>query len=396
MKINKTALFIGFVILVLGGFVVWRVIYREKKSEGSVGGASVVAVEVAKVEVRAIFDLRRFTGTVFSDAEFTVAPRVSGWARKINFNVGDVVNNEDIVAVLDDEEYRLNKEQAEAELEVARANLAEYESMLNVKERDYRRAAGLHSNRIVSDAELDRVTAEYRSYEAKKKVAEAQVKLRQAMLASAKVQQSYATVKATWAGGSPRRYVGERFINEGSLLQANAPLMTLIDLDTMKIVINVIERDLPFIKVGQDAKIFVDAFKDRPFIAKVIRVSPIVKEKSRQGAVELSIDNHSHELKPGMFAVAEIEFGASQNARVAPVTALARRNDVEGMFVTTSDSKVKFVPVTTGISTKSLVEIISPKDFYGTVVVMGHHLLEDGSAIMIAGKGVQQTAAENR
>ncbi|MDD3116443.1 MAG: hypothetical protein PHO45_03655, partial [Victivallaceae bacterium] len=110
MKINKTALFIGFVILVLGGFVVWRVIYREKKSEGSAGGASVVAVEVAKVEVRAIFDLRRFTGTVFSDAEFTVAPRVSGWARKINFNVGDVVNNEDIVAVLDDEEYRLNKE----------------------------------------------------------------------------------------------------------------------------------------------------------------------------------------------------------------------------------------------------------------------------------------------
>lgn len=382
MKLNKLFVLICVVTVLVAGLVVWRFFFL-KKSDKTRQARSVVAVEVVEVKKQNIYDVRYFTGTLSSDAEFMVAPRISGWARKIYFNVGDEVKNDDVVVKLDEEELRLNKEQVEAELEVARANLAESESMLDMKSRDYQRASGLHMNSIMSSAEFERITADFKSYEAKKKVTEAQVKLRETMLEMAELKLSYTSVTATWSGGSDRRFVGERYINEGSLLQANTPVMTLIDLDTMKVVVNVIERDIPFMFKGQKARIYVDAFKNKAFDAEVIRISPFVKEKSRQGAVELSIDNKEHKLKPGMFVTAEIEFNSSSNANILPVTTMARRNDIEGVFMVQPDSKVKFVPVKTGITSGNYMEIISPEDIKGQAVTMGHHLLEDGATVLL-------------
>ncbi len=382
MKLNKLFVLICVVAILVAGLVVWRFFFLKKSDKGR-QARSLVAVEVTNVEKRDIYDLRRFTGTLFSDAEFTVSPRISGWARKVNFNVGDEIKNGDVVAKLDDEGYRLDKEQAEAELEVAKANLAESESMLDMKSRDYQRASGLHANSIMSAAEFERITADFKSYEARKKVSEAQVKLRETMLETAELRLSYTSVTANWSGGSNRRYVGERYVNEGSLLQASAPLISLIDLDTMKVVVNVIERDIPFMFKGQKAKIYVDAFKNKAFEAEVIRISPFVKEKSRQGAVELTIDNKEHKLKPGMFVTTEIEFNASRNANVLPVTTLARRNEIEGVFLLQGESKVKFVPVKTGIISGNYMEIISPEDIKGQAVTMGHHLLENGAEVLL-------------
>jgi len=383
MRINKLVLLLCLIAALAAGFSIWRFVISAGSGQQKKTARTIVAVETAPVIVEDIFDLRYFTGTLSSDAEFTVSPRVTGWARKIFYNVGDEVPRGAVVAQLDDEEFMLKKEQAAAELDVAKANLAEAEDMLGLKRSDYQRATALADKKIISDAEFERITADYKAYEARKRVTEAQVKLRETMLKSAEVQLSYTAVTANWDGGSSRRYVGERFVNEGSLLQANAPLMTLVDLDTMKVVVNVVERDIPFMFVGQKAKIRVDAFKDKTFDAEVIRIAPVIKERSRQGAVELSIDNSTHKLKPGMFVTAELQFNSSRGATVIPVTAKARRNDTDGIFVVQVDETVKFVPIKTGIVMGSREEIIEPKKLQGKVVTMGHHLLEDGAKVLL-------------
>lgn len=380
----KRLLLLLFTIAALGaGFTIWRFVISGESDQQKRPARTFVAVETAPIVVEDIYDLRYFTGTLSSDTEFTVSPRVTGWARKIFYNIGDEVQRGAIVAQLDDEEFRLEMEQAAAELDVAKANLAEAEDMLALRRSDFQRATSLAIKKIISDAELERITADYKAYEARKRVTEAQVKLRQTMLESTKVKLSYTAVTANWDSGSKRRYVGERFVNEGSLLQANAPLMTLVDLDTMKVVVNVVERDIPFIFVGQKAKIRVDAFKNEAFDAEVIRISPVIKEKSRQGAVELNIDNALLKLKPGMFVTAELQFNTSRDATVMPVTAKARRNEIEGVFLVRPNSTVRFVPVKTGIVMGGKEEIIEPKDLRGDVVTMGHHLLEDGAQVLL-------------
>ncbi len=386
MKFKKLFVFLCLVLIVTAGLLVYTFFMKDKSSTQRRTARTVVAVEVAEATKEDIYDLRYFTGTLSSDAEFTVSPRINGWARKIFFNIGDEVKHGAVVAQLDDEEYRLEKEQVEAELDVAKANLAEAEEMLELKRSDYQRAVGLKEKNIISTAEYDRISADFKAYEARKRVTEAQVKLRQAMLESAKVKLSYTEVIATWQEGSNRRYVGQRFVNEGSLLQANAPVMTLVDLDTMKVVVNVIERDIPFMFVGQKAKVSVDAFKTETFDAKVIRIAPVIKEKSRQGEVELSIDNSSHKLKPGMFVTAELQFNTSEDATVIPVMAKARRDEVEGVFVVQDDTTVKFVPVKIGITMGNKMEIVDPRDFSGRVVTVGHHLLEDGAQVLLPGQ----------
>jgi RND family efflux transporter MFP subunit len=386
MKFKKLFLLLLLIAAAGAGAVVWQFINSRKADRQKQPGRSVVAVETAPITVEDIHDVRYFTGTLSSDAEFIVSPRVTGWARKIFYNVGAEVLRGAIVAQLDDEEFRLEMEQAAAELDVAKANLAEAEDMLALKQSDFLRATSLANKRIISDAEFERIAADSKAYQARKRVTEAQVKLRQTMLESAKVKLSYTAVTANWDSGSNRRYVGERFVNEGSLLQGNTPLMTLVDLDTMKVVVNVVERDIPFMFVGQKAKIRVDAFKGEAFDAEVIRISPVIKEKSRQGVVELTIDNAGHKLKPGMFVTAELQFSTSPGATVMPVTAKARRNETEGVFVVKQDSTVKFVPVKGGVVMGGKEEVLEPKDLRGDVVVMGHHLLEDGAGVLLPAK----------
>lgn len=385
----KRTIIIVAVILLFVGMVGWR-IYQ--KVAGQKDGMNVrqnrnaaVAVVIQPVRKETIRDVRLFTGNVVPKAQFVVAPKVAGRLEKLLVNIGHKIKNGDLVAVLDNMEYDQQVKQARAELEVANANVLESQSALDLAKRDLVRVTDLHDQRIASDAEYEQAGARHRAALAKHEVALAQIKQREAALKAAEVRLSYTQIKAAWEGGDGERVIGERYVDEGTMLRASDPIVSVIDVGVVVAAIFVIERDYPKVLLDQPAVVDTDAFPGKKFSGKIVRKAPLLKESSRQARVEIEIANTDILLAPGMFVRVEIQFAVHENATVVPVASLAQRNAKTGVFlVDKAAMKARFVPVTLGVTSGDVAEIVEPQ-LEGQVVTMGHHLLEDGGGIVIPG-----------
>ena len=312
-----------------------------------------------------------------------VAPKIAGRLEKILVDIGDVVTADQLVAVLDDEEYQQQVYQAVAELEVARANLVEVKITSENAKREYERTVALRQKKIASESQLDAAESEYKTQQAKLQVANAQVSQKQAALNMAKVRLSYTRIRVPPNHASQQRVVGERFVDEGSMLAPNTPIVSILDIGTLIGVINVIERDYPKIKPGLPAVINTDAFPGQTFSGKVIRIAPLLMEKAREARVEIEIPNQRMLLKPGMFVRVQMEFELHENATVIPQSAVVKRDGSQGVFVVDrQEKKARFIPVTLGIVNEARAEILKP-ELSGEVVTLGQHLLEDGANIIL-------------
>jgi len=135
--------------------------------------------------------------------------------------------------------------------------------------------------------------------------------------------------------------------------------------------------------VGQTATLETAAYPGQQFTGAVGRVSPVLKETSRQARVELVVPNPKGRLKPGMFVQVRIEFARHADVTVAPTSAVVRRNDVEGVFLLDEAKMiVHFVPVKLGIVEGDVAEVLEPA-LAGRVVTLGQHLLEDGVPVLL-------------
>lgn len=375
---------------IIGAAIVGAVMYftnkqtaGDKKKAGGRGGQVVVAIETGNVTHGNMNDEGIFTGSIEAESKFQVAPKISGRIKKFNFDIGDTIKNGDIVAELDDEELVLSVRQAEAALEIAKANYNESGELLQISKKEYERVQTMRKQKVASEVEVENASADYKTRSAKHLVNKSQLSQSETSLAQAKLKLDYSKVDASWNSGSCSRFVAERFQNEGAMINANSPLISVIDIDTLKIVIDVVERDYFKIYKGMDATILPTALPGKSFNAKVSRVAPMLDETSRQARIEMTIDNKNHELKPGMFITARVIYGTHTDTTVVPLEALVTRNEKDGVFVVDETAKVaKFIPATIGFKSTTKAEIIEPA-ITGRVVTLGQHLLEDGMAIRI-------------
>lgn len=373
-------------VLVILGLIGWRIYARvsvsgkQQNKNQRARAVAVVVVPVGKADIR---DIGLFTGSLLPQAQFIVAPKIPGRLEKLLVNVGDKVKKGQLIAVLDDDEYLQQVNQAEAELDVARAQLEESMSNLDIARREFERFSILREKKIASASELDAAEAQLKTETAKHKVAVAQVAEKEAALRAARVRLSYTKIHANWENGSKYRVIGERFRDEGAMLTSNASIVSILDIDSLIGVIHIIERDYSKIRVDQKAVITTDAFPDRTFSGRIIRIAPLLKEASRQARVELEIPNPNGILKPGMFIRAQIEFASHKDVTVVPLTALVRRNGQQGVFVANrQELTAYFVPLTLGIMDKEWAEVLKPP-LNGWVITLGQHLLGDGSPIVL-------------
>lgn len=384
MKKFLSVLLVLAVVVIAGWQGYKRITASAKKGPGRL--AVPVAVETEPIRNDTIKDIGVFTGSLLPKSQFVVAPKVTGWLEKLLVNVGDTVRQNQVIAILDDEEFTQQAEQARAELQVAKANAENCKSDLNLAQREYERAKALREKQIASASELDESQAALNACQTRLKVSLAQVTQKEAALKAANLRLSYARVQAFWENGDQTRVVGERFVDEGALLQVNQPIVSILENNPLTAVVYVVERDYPKVKVGQRAIVGTDAYPDMTFAGSIVRIAPLLKESSRQARVEIEIPNSDRLLKPGMFVRARIEFARRDNATLVPLAALVRRNGKRGVFIVEPDHlKARFVPVTVGIVSGEWAEVLEP-EISGVVVTMGNHLLEDGSDITLPGK----------
>jgi len=341
-----------------------------------------VAVEVAKIVYEPIQDIKEYTGTVHPFYRYIVAPKVSGRIIEIRKRIGDSVTKGEIIARIDDAEYQQAVIEAEANLKIAQASLAETISQFELSKQELKRAQSLQEKGIASPSELDAVQTNFSAQQSRLKLAQAQVEQRESSLKSSKIRLSYTVLEATEPG-----FIGERFVDEGSLLSPNSPLVSVIGIDNVIIRTTVIERDYGHINVGQSAEIVVDAFPSKRFYGKVARIAPMLEEASRVAQMEVEVVNNSLILKPGMFTKVRVVLAEKDSARIVPSEAVVRRGGKEGIFLVEKDTDMKkyvarYLPIQIGITTLEKTEILKP-EIEGLVVTLGHHLLEDGSSLIL-------------
>lgn len=349
------------------------------------GGPAAVAVKTMPLKIGTLVDEGHFVGTIEPTTKFLVSPRISGRIKQLMVDIGDKVSNGQIIARLDDEELTLAVKQAEADLEIARANFNESTGLLEISQKELERVQKMRQQKVSSEADVENAQASHKTRQARHQVNRALLSQKQSALETARIRLGYASIDASWSGGAEQRFIAERFLNEGSMVSANTPIVSVIDIATVTAVIDVVERDYFKISKGLKAVIEPAAIPGCVYQATVTRIAPLLDQGSRQARIELELQNVDYALKPGMFIKCRIVFARRDSTIIAPSSAIVRRNDIEGLFIADKENHTaRFVAVKTGFVEGDKTEILSP-EISGEVVTLGHHLLEDGAAIILEG-----------
>jgi RND family efflux transporter MFP subunit len=368
-------------LAVLAAVLIWRIGALVMRGGGGGSGrfsSPPVAVEVVEVTRQPISETMEMTGTIYPLYQYVVAPKVSGRIVRIDKRIGDWVDAGELVARIDDGEYQQLVLEAEANLRIARANLAETRSQFELAGQELDRVRSLREMQIAPQSDLDAAQTKHDALRSRIELAEAQVEQRQAGLNAARIRLGYTKLVAAEPG-----FVGERFTDEGSLLSPNSPVISVIGIDTVIVQTTVIERAYGQVRAGQSADLRVDAFPDMVFSGHVSRIAPKLQESSRVAQMEVVVANDSLYLKPGMFCTVTLALAEKASAQVVPTQAVVTRNGGSGVFlVPDGETTAHYVAVEVGIASSDLTEILAP-ELIGRVVTLGQHLLRDGSAVIL-------------
>lgn len=160
-------------------------------------------------------------------------------------------------------------------------------------------------------------------------------------------------------------------------------IVQIMQLNPLKLVVNINESQLPYIKKGEPVHLTVDAFPNEEFESEVNRVFPTVDPNTRTFRVEVTINNDNYRLKPGMFARATIET-RSHNALFVPREALIRgtsTNSQDVLFIIDEDNTVVRQVVKVGIFIDESVAIEDGVQPGQHVVVKGKQRIENGMKV---------------
>ena len=390
MKKKQVLIIVGAIFLIV---MIWRIIMLVTKDSGGNagrGGRPPVAVEVDSVRFASIQQAESFTGTVSPLYQYIIAPKVSGRVIQIKKRIGDWLKKGEVLARIDDSEYQQAVREAEANLKIAQASLKEVSSQLALANQELERVQSLQEKGIASPAELDAAQSNFTAQKSRLELANAQVEQREAALKTANIRLSYTVLVTTEPG-----FIGERYVDEGSLLAPNAPVVSVIGIDTVIVQTTVIERIYGRIQIGQSAEVEVDAFPTKRFYGIVSRIAPMLQEASRVAKMEVEVANDSLFLKPGMFTKLSVVLAQKDSAQVVPTQAVVSRAGENGVFVIPDSAAVaSYIPVQVGITSPEKTEILSPR-LHGLVVTLGQHLLEDGRPVILP-KTDQDTSESKR
>mgnify|MGYP001029785724 CR=1 FL=1 len=176
--------------------------------------------------------------------------------------------------------------------------------------------------------------------------------------------------------------VGMLFLDKGATVAPQIPLAMIVNMDEVKVEIQILEDDLLRVRKGQNAFVKVDLYPDTVFEGNLKEITPVVNPLSRTAKGQIIIDNPKHLLKPGMFTRVEIIIEKHIDALVVPEKAVLKREGKEIVFIRDGDIAIA-KEVKTGIKTEGKIEILSGVEKGESVIVLGNYGLRDGQRIRV-------------
>jgi len=378
-------------LALFAGLIAFR-LWQELPAEAAAGldmprGAFARVVGAADAEIGEVSEDVTLVGPLRAQETVNVTPRVGGRVVELYANLGDRVQAGELLAQLEDDELQQQMRQSEASLEVNRAVVQQRELELKNLDGILQRTKGLRESGLISDEQLDQAQTRYDVARAQLNLAQAQQMQAEAGHRELEIRLDQTRITAPISG-----LVGRRFVDVGALLNSNTPIFTVINLDTVKLVANVVERDLVKLQQGTEGQVFVDALPGRTFTGTVRRVSPLLDPQTRTAEAEIVVPNTTGELKAEMFARIELQLASKRETLRVPREALVVRGERQGVYVI-QDDVVHFREIGVGLSEANWIEITDGLQVGETVVTQGSNLIKDGDSIRIAGEEPRQQEA---
>jgi len=343
---------------------------------GGRGGAAVAiqTTTLERISVQREVDLQ---GTLLSPDQAKVSSEVAGIVRDVPVQLGSEVRAGDVLVRLEPRELQLALDRAESALHQTEAQLGidrtrakeppSDEEIASVRQaianRDdarntFSRAQQLNGRGLMSRVDYDSAETRMKIAEANYQAAldnvrslKAQLQDRRAAFELAQKKLADATVRAPVSGA-----VAERLVQPGEYIRENTQVVTIVQVNPLKLKTAIQERHAGVIQAGQTVEFTVEAFPERKFTGKIAYVSPAVDQTTRTFPVEALVDNPDRVLKPGFFAKGVAHVRMDSNVLAAPEGAISTLAGVSTVYVI-EDNKARQQQITLGARQGQLVEV---------------------------------------
>jgi RND family efflux transporter MFP subunit len=353
---------------------------------GGGGARPPMTIELQPASRASMAEVVTVVGNLEGAASVEVASKVSGRLQDVRVRIGDRVSRGQQLAQVEDREILEQVRQAEASYEVARATIRQREADLKFAQTNLDRTQSLFKRNLLPRQTLDDADARQQSAEAQLDLAKAQFDQARARLDELKITLSNAEIRSPVNG-----FVGRRLLDPGAFVSSNTAVVSVVDIEFVRLVANLVEKDLQRVRVGTAAEVEVDAFPGDTFRGRVARVAPVLDPATRTAQMEIEVPNGDFRLKPGMYARVRLTVATRAGTLTVPVNALVDVDGRKGVFVV-AEGKVrtaKFNPVQTGIADGERVEILGGLDDGTRVVTTGASALRDGDPVQLANAGTK-------
>ncbi len=340
---------------------------------------------------------------------------MSGYLERIDVHIGDIVKQGQVIAQVDRTDFLQKVREIEAKVAQAKAQLSELETGTRIEELrqaeeavkqaqsrfenakiQRERIEALYKREVISKKERDIADMDFTVAEAqlassqqnlkllregaRQEVREgSQAKLREmeAILEQERTRLQNAKIVAPFRGEVSRKYM-----DAGALVSPSTPLVSLVHTETLKIVANVLEKDIPLLKAGMKAKIRTESYPGRVFEGRVEKINSALDLSTRTLQAEVYIHNADRSLKPGMFASVEVVLLEKPQTLVIPREAILEAKNEMSVFVVEGKQAVRR-PITIGYEQDHMVEVLKGLNQGDQVIIKGQQLIKEGSAVRV-------------
>ena len=308
-------------------------------------------VFVEEVERKIVTQFVTATGRIEPEVEVKISSEVSGEIVELPFAEGAKVTKGELLMRIKDDNYRYQVDQREADLAATRAAAVQSKAQLLKLKSDFKRSEDIYKKSLLSEADFIAAQTSVEVGEANLESANAQVRRAEGFLKQAQDQLSKTTIYAPMDGTISRLpvEVGERVTGTGQFNAAE--VMRVADLSNMEVVVKVNENDVVNVKIGDNARIDVDAFPDREFKGRVTEIASTAVTTGANSQAEVTnfevkirVDIDGENLRPGMSALTDIETATVTDVLVVPiqsVTVRSREDDKTVDQMTKDQEKAK-------------------------------------------------------
>ncbi|HEX3581619.1 MAG TPA: efflux RND transporter periplasmic adaptor subunit [Thermoanaerobaculia bacterium] len=291
-----------------------------------------IPVTIEKAQRKTITQLVTATGKIQPEIEVKIAPEVSGEIVELPVHEGQTIHKGDLLLRIKPDVYKAQVESQQAALAGSKAAIEQHRAELSKADLDLKRIKNLHAQHLVSDQDLNAAQTQYDIAKSALNTSQFDVQRAEGSLRQITDSFSKTTIYSPADGtiSALESRLGERVV--GTSQFAGTEVMRIADLSDMEAQVNVNENDVINVKVGDHAKISVDAYPDRKVDGVVREIATTAstqnagsQEEVTNFLVKITVTDKSVALHPGMSATADIESATVQNAVAVPIQSVTVR-----------------------------------------------------------------------